>query len=153
LSNSNDSTNPWGLLPICFQGANSLTDCLSCLIRKNPRIRTTRIPSILVRIVKVDGRIRLGPRCPWYLALHRSDSSGTMTQSPTDLGFTNADSNDEDLDCSSIQLDQPDQLAELNARYDEVLNQIDALDLRIERLLNDISSEKGTKFLTAGLPR
>jgi hypothetical protein len=41
----------------------------------------------------------------------------------------------------------------LNARYDEVLNQIDALDLRIERLLNDISSEKGTKFLTAGLPR
>jgi hypothetical protein len=76
-----------------------------------------------------------------------------MTQSPTDLGFTNADSNDEDLDCSSIQLDQPDQLAELNARYDEVLNQIDALDFRIERLLNDISSEKGTKFLTAGLPR
>ncbi|MFN9463299.1 MAG: hypothetical protein ACK6B2_08860 [Planctomycetota bacterium] len=76
-----------------------------------------------------------------------------MTQSPTDLGFTNADSNDEDLDCSSIQLDQPDQLAELNARYDEVLNQIDALDFRIERLLNDISSEKGAKFLTAGLPR
>jgi hypothetical protein len=76
-----------------------------------------------------------------------------MTQSPTDLGFTNTDSNDEDLECSSIQLDQPDQLAELNARYDEVLNQIDALDLRIERLLNDISSEKGAKFLTAGLPR
>ena len=76
-----------------------------------------------------------------------------MIQSPTDLGFANADSNDENLDCSSIQLDQPDQLAELNARYDEVLNQIDALDLRIERLLNDLSSEKGVKFLTAGLPR
>lgn len=76
-----------------------------------------------------------------------------MSQSSADLGLTNTESfQDEDLDCSSIQLDQPDRLSELNARYDEVLTQIEALDLRIERLLGEISLEKGAKVVSPSVP-
>ncbi|MFN6303184.1 MAG: hypothetical protein ACK42H_13440 [Planctomycetota bacterium] len=76
-----------------------------------------------------------------------------MSQSSADLGLTNAESlQDDDLDCSSIQLDQPDRLSALNARYDEVLIQIEALDLRIERLLGEISGEKGAKVVSPSVP-
>jgi hypothetical protein len=47
-----------------------------------------------------------------------------------------------DIDCSSIQFEQPDRLAQLNARYDAVLDQIDVLDSRIQRLLAQIPLEK-----------
>lgn len=76
-----------------------------------------------------------------------------MSLSSADLGLTNAESlQDDDLDCSSIQLDQPDRLSELNARYDEVLIQIEALDFRIERLLGEISGEKGAKVVSPSVP-
>lgn len=55
-------------------------------------------------------------------------------------------SDDDDSECSSIQIDQPDRLAELNARYDQVLAEIDALDSRIQRLLKEISVEKPANF-------
>lgn len=62
-------------------------------------------------------------------------------------------SDDGDLDCSSIRIEQPDRLAELNARYDEVLSYIDALDLRIQGLLGEISAEKSSKLESAAIPR
>jgi hypothetical protein len=66
-----------------------------------------------------------------------------MTQAPTDRFLTIRDPADEqDLDCSSIQSEDPDRLEELTARYDDVLAQIDALDLRIQALLNEISGER-----------
>ncbi|MFZ4082734.1 MAG: hypothetical protein ACOYKN_16015 [Pirellula sp.] len=55
-------------------------------------------------------------------------------------------SDDDDSECSSIQIDQPDRLTELNARYDQVLAEIDALDSRIQRLLKEISVEKPANF-------
>jgi hypothetical protein len=76
-----------------------------------------------------------------------------MSPSPSDFGLKSAESfQDEDLDCSSIQLDQPDRLSALNARYDQVLIEIEVLDLRIERLLSEISGEKGPKIVTPSVP-
>jgi hypothetical protein len=43
-------------------------------------------------------------------------------------------------------MDHPDRMAELNGRYDLVLEQIDALDLQILRLLKEISGEKPANF-------
>ena len=76
-----------------------------------------------------------------------------MSQSSADLGLTNTESfQDDDLDCSSIQLDQPDRLSDLNARYDEVLTPIEAFDFQNERLLGEISGEKGAKVVSPSVP-
>jgi hypothetical protein len=50
-------------------------------------------------------------------------------------------------------MDHPDRMAELNGRYDLVLEQIDALDLQILRLLKEISGEKPANFQAPELPR
>ena len=60
---------------------------------------------------------------------------------------------DDQTECSSIQMDHPDRMAELNGRYDLVLEKIDALDLQILRLLKEISGEKPANFQAPELPR
>ena len=78
----------------------------------------------------------------------------SATPITTDLVLTIADpSDDGDLDCSSIRIEQPDRMTQLNARYDEALSQIDALDLRIQRLLGEISAEKTAKLEAGAIPR
>ena len=59
-------------------------------------------------------------------------------------------SDDDQAECSSIQMDQ---MAELNGRYDLVLEQIDALDFRILQLLKEISGEKPANFHASGFAR
>lgn len=65
---------------------------------------------------------------------------------PADPALRSNRADDEDLDCSSIRIEEPDRLMQLNARYDEVLEQIDVLDLRIQGLLGEISGEKPSNF-------
>ena len=77
-----------------------------------------------------------------------------MQTTPTQSPSHDALSGDEDqAECSSIQMDHPDRMAELNGRYDLVLEQIDELDLQILRLLKEISGEKPANFPAPELPR
>jgi len=75
-----------------------------------------------------------------------------MTSSPANPALSHSRADDEDFDCSSIQIEQPDLLAQMNARYDMVLEQIDELDLRIQRLLGEISGENSPKFGGESIP-
>jgi hypothetical protein len=77
-----------------------------------------------------------------------------MQAAPTQSLSNDASAVDNDqAECSSIQMDHPDRMAELNGRYDLVLEQIDALDLQILRLLKEISGEKPANFQAPELPR
>ena len=77
-----------------------------------------------------------------------------MQAAPTQSLSNDASAVDNDqAECSSIQMDHPDRMAELNGRYDLVLEQIDALDLQILRLLKEISAEKPANFQAPELPR
>ena len=77
-----------------------------------------------------------------------------MQTAPTQFPSNDATSaNDDQVECSSIQMDHPDRMAELNGRYDLVLEQIDELDLQILRLLKEISVEKPANFQAPELPR
>lgn len=48
---------------------------------------------------------------------------------------------DQGSDCSSIRFEQTDRLEDLNARYDLVLEQIAALEMRIQGLLSQLPLE------------
>ena len=77
-----------------------------------------------------------------------------MQTAPTQSPSNDASSAyDDQVECSSIRMDHPDRMAELNGRYDLVLEQIDALDLQILRLLKEISGEKPANFQAPELPR
>lgn len=67
-----------------------------------------------------------------------------MNNASSDTDLYPVDQQDDDCDsnCSSIQFEQPDRLAQLNARYDAVLDQIEVLDLRIQGLLGQNPLEK-----------
>jgi hypothetical protein len=75
----------------------------------------------------------------------------TATSQPTPNDAVSSD--DEQAECSSIQMDHPDQMAELNGRYELLLEQIDALDFRILGILKEISGEKPANFQALGFAR